>query len=184
MPFSRLTFAATPSSASSAAVTLRRQFSQRIPLIFTVRLPMGAESFLTRMRGCFSVPQQVFLLVNRRSSDHMHPPTIRTVKAIQTACILSHPFPVNYGSSTAFQPAAPMAFFAVPAAIGGHDGFLYIAQLCVPFQLRLHHFRRRTEFGGKLRRGMNARRVQKFQKGQGYRLLRRTTLQYDRSGRR
>ena len=184
MPFSRLTFAATPSNASSAAVTLRRQFSQRIPPIFTVRLPMGAESFFARMRGCFSVPQQVFLLVNRRISDHMHPPTIRTVNAIQTACILSHPFPVDYGSNTAFQPTAPMAFFAVPAAIGGHDGFLYIAQLRIPFQLSLHHFRRRTEFSGKLRRGMNARRVQKFQKGHGYRLLRRTTLQYDRSGRR
>lgn len=74
----------------------------------------GSGELFCRMRGCFSVPQQVFLLVNRRISDHMHPPTIRTVNAIQTACILSHPFPVDYGSNTAFQPTAPMDFLQFP----------------------------------------------------------------------
>ena len=59
VPLSRLTFATMLYRAFSVAVTLRRQFSHRITPSFMVGLPMGADSFLALIHGCFSIPQRV-----------------------------------------------------------------------------------------------------------------------------
>ena len=124
VPLSRLTFAVTPSNAFSAAFTLRQQFSQRIPPIFMLRLPMGADSLLALIRGCFSVPQQFFFPVKHLTSDHTHAPMIPTARKIGIIHISTHPFPIDDYCCTVLPSAASAAFFTVAAAIGGHHRFL------------------------------------------------------------